>query len=72
MLVGRVAGSRLTFRYAQVEAGGEVHAGRSVCEVTRSPEGRTRIVEHFEWRTRAGAGTNVFDEWPGDRGRSEA
>jgi hypothetical protein len=70
VLVGRLAGSRLDFRYAQVEASGEVHAGRSICDVTRSPDGRTRIVEHFRWRTRAGAGTNVFDELSRDHGVS--
>jgi hypothetical protein len=61
-LVGRLAGSRLVFRYAQVEASGEIHGGTSSCEVQRRRDGRTRIVEHFTWRTRPGSGTNVFDE----------
>jgi hypothetical protein len=64
-LVGRVSGAELTFRYAQREASGEIHAGRSVCELVRKPDGRLRIVEHFQWRTREGAGTNVFDELGG-------
>ncbi len=62
LLVGRLAEAQLTFRYAQVEATGEIHGGRSVCDVRRQPEGRIRIIEHFTWRTRAGSGTNVFDE----------
>ena len=61
-LVGRLTGSRLLFRYAQVETSGEIHGGSSVCEVLRQPDGRARILEHFTWRTRPGAGTNVFDE----------
>jgi len=61
-LVGRLTGSTLTFRYAQTEASGDVHGGRSVCDVTRGPEGRISIVEHFAWDTRDGSGTNVFEE----------
>ena len=61
-LVGRLCGSRLVFRYAQCETSGEIHGGRSVCEVGRQPDGRTRVVEHFTWSTREGSGTNVFDE----------
>lgn len=62
-LIGELDGeSRLTFRYAQVEADGQLHAGRSQCELIRLADGRLRIVEHFEWRTRAGNGVNVFDE----------
>ena len=61
-LVGTLSGSQLVFRYAQVEASGEIHGGRSVCEVERQPGGRIRIVEHFVWRTRPGSGTNVFEE----------
>jgi hypothetical protein len=61
-LVGTLSGSQLVFRYAQVEASGEIHGGRSVCEVDRGPDGRIRIVEHFAWRSRPGSGTNVFEE----------
>jgi hypothetical protein len=61
-LVGRLSGWKLTFRYAQREASGEIHAGRSICEVTRLDDGRTRILEHLAWSTRTGRGTNVFDE----------
>lgn len=68
-LVGRWRGDVLTFRYAQVEEGSvegsALHAGRSVCEVQRLEDGRIRIVEHFAWSTRAGSGSNVFDELPG-------
>jgi hypothetical protein len=53
---------QLVFRYAQVERSGELHAGRSECVLTRQPNGRVRIIEHFIWRTRTGSGTNVFDE----------
>ena len=61
-LVGSVSGGSHVFRYAQVEASGQLHAGRSVCEVLRTLSGRVRVVECFEWTTREGRGTNVFDE----------
>jgi hypothetical protein len=61
-LVGTLAGAELTFRYVQREASGEVHAGHSLCNVLERPEGRLRIVEHFQWHTREGRGTNVFDQ----------
>jgi|SRR5580704_13746495 hypothetical protein len=61
-LVGTLSGSQLVFRYAQLEASGEIHGGRSVCEVERRADHRMRIVEHFAWSTRAGCGTNVFEE----------
>ena len=61
-LVGTLSRSQLVFRYAQVEASGEIHAGRSVCEVGYRSDHRIRIVEHFTWRTRPGSGINVFEE----------
>ena len=63
-LVGRVSAGSLVFRYAQVEASGQVHAGRSACEIFRTTSGRLRVVERFVWTTRDGRGTNVFDEFP--------
>lgn len=61
-LVGDIEDAMLRFRYTQLEASGEIHGGSSVCDVETLPDGRTRIVEHFTWRTREGAGDNVFDE----------
>ena len=51
---------------------GEVHGGRSVCEVTRHTDGRLRLLEHFHWESREGSGTNALeevDDWlAGERG----
>jgi hypothetical protein len=63
-LIGRWREDQLIFRYAQREVANEIHGGRSVCDVERLDDGRTRIVEHFTWTTRVGSGTNVFDELP--------
>jgi len=64
-LVGSVTGATLRFRYVQSEASGELHAGRSVCELLQREGGRIRVLEHFRWSTRDGEGTNVFDEVEG-------
>lgn len=64
VLVGGVSRAVLTFRYLQLESSGEIHGGRSTCDIVRMPEGQLRIVERFSWTTREGSGTNVFDELP--------
>jgi hypothetical protein len=63
-LGGPVSGASLRFRYAQVEASGQLHAGRSVCEILRARSGPLRLIERFAWTTREGSGTNTFDECP--------
>jgi hypothetical protein len=67
-LVGRIAGEQLAFRYAQQEDGDGIHAGTSVCDIIRCDDGRLRLIEHFTWSTRPGAGVNVFDEVLSERG----
>jgi len=61
-LIGQIADARLSFRYLQREETGELHCGRSECDVRELPDGRVRIIEHFRWSTRAGSGVNVFEE----------
>lgn len=61
VLVGRLADTRLTFRYAQRERDGNIHGGQSRCDVLEHA-GRIRIIEHFAWSTRVGSGVNVFEE----------
>lgn len=61
-LVGEIFGKSLTFRYSPREASGAIHGGRSDCDLITLPDGRTRIVEHFTWRTCEGSGENIFDQ----------
>lgn len=61
-LVGTISGSKLVFRYTQLENSRQIHGGRSICEVQRSAQAGLRVIEHFTWRTRSGGGTNIFDE----------
>jgi hypothetical protein len=61
-LVGEMSGAALSFRYTQLEGSGDIHGGSSTCDLLTLPDGRTRIVEHFTWRTREGSGDNIFDQ----------
>lgn len=61
-LAGTISGSKLVFRYAQREKSGQIHAGRSICEVQYSTQAGLRVIEHFTWATRSGGGINIFDE----------
>ncbi len=61
-LVGTLTGSVLQFRFTQREVAGQIHGGRSVCELERLGDGRLRLHERFTWTTRVGSGTNTFDE----------
>ena len=61
-LAGTLRGTKLEFRYTQVERSGEVHGGLSHGELERLPNGRIRIHEHFQWASRDESGTNIFDE----------
>jgi hypothetical protein len=61
-LVGTLYGSELAFRYTQVEDSGQIHGGRSICEVQCWEQAGLRVLEHFTWATRSGSGTNIFEE----------
>jgi hypothetical protein len=61
-LVGSIEGHTMHFRYSQRETAGGIHGGRSVCFLEFLSGGRLRIREHFTWKTREGAGVNIFDQ----------
>lgn len=61
-LVGTLTGTVLQFRFTQREVAGQIHGGRSVCELERLANGQLRLHEHFTWTTRVGAGINTFDQ----------
>jgi hypothetical protein len=61
-LVGIVSPEGLRFRYAQLDTEGRLDGGYSTCEISRTPDGRIRFLEHFRWESREGSGTNVFEE----------
>jgi len=62
-LVGRFeADGALRFCYAQTDSTGRVDAGISTATIESMPSGRLRLIEQFQWLTRVGGGTNVFEE----------
>ncbi len=32
------------------------------CEISKTNDGRIGLLEHFQWESREGTGTNVFEE----------
>ena len=65
-LIGHLEGWSLLFRYVQAELSGRLDAGVSEGVIDRLPDGRLRLVEHYQWLTRPERGTNIFEETPSD------
>ena len=61
-LVGTIAGLTLKFRYVQIDIRERIDGGLSTCPLDRTENGRIRLVEHFQWESREGSGTNIFEE----------
>ena len=61
-LVGWLSQQSLRFRYSQVDHEGRLDGGSSTCEIGRTDIGKLRLIEHFEWASREGSGTNIFEE----------
>ena len=61
-LVGKLIDNNFEFRYAQLQTDGNLDGGHSNCEVNVLQDGRTQIVEHFQWESREGTGTNIIEE----------
>jgi hypothetical protein len=63
-LVGKLdpTGTSLRFCYVQADSRGNVDAGSSTGTIDEMQDGRLRLTEVFQWFTRPGCGTNVFEE----------
>ena len=62
-LVGRNAGNRLDFSYCQLQVDGKIDCGISTGVLSLTEEGKIRMTESFEWKSRKGkTGRNVFEE----------
>lgn len=63
LLAGVLNGNELKFRYCQIQTDNKFDNGISTCELTLSDNGKIRLIEHFEWKSRQGEwGTNIFEE----------
>ena len=62
-LVGICDGSLLTFSFCQLQTDGSLDSGLSSCGIETKENGKLRLTEHFEWKTRPGEkGINIFEE----------
>jgi hypothetical protein len=61
-LIGLYEAPALQFRYVQADIHGNLDAGVSTGTIERLPDGRLRLIEQFQWLTRNGHGTNIFEE----------
>ena len=61
-LIGKLNNDKFEFRYAQLQTDGKLDGGYSNCEVNILEDGRVQVVEHFQWESREGTGTNIFEE----------
>lgn len=63
-LIGKMVGGKFEFQYTQMDQSGRLDGGHSLCDLEQTEDGRIRIIEHFEWSTQEGKGTNVIEELP--------
>ncbi len=61
-LIGTIVADEVTFRYCQINHEGQIDGGFSTCHLERTESGRIRLVEHFQWESGEGSGTNVLRE----------
>jgi hypothetical protein len=61
-LIGKRTSGGIEFSYVQTDATGRVDTGQSRCDLRVLPDGRLRLVEHFQWASREGEGVNVLEE----------
>lgn len=60
-LVGTLEGDSLRFKYCQRQHDGVLDGGSSIGNV-QIRNGRTRIIERFDWASREGGGENIFEQ----------
>ena len=62
-LIGKMENDRLNFSYCQLQTDGTLDNGISACELLISGQGKIRLIEHFEWKSRhQEPGINIFQE----------
>lgn len=61
-LIGTIDRTTLHFRFVQINNAGLLDGGHSTCDVSRLPDGRLQLIEHFTWASGAGTGSNIFQE----------
>jgi hypothetical protein len=63
-LVGTREGSRVDFRYSQLNEDGETASGHCSSVISVLPDGRLRLDEDWTWESKPGAGRSAIEEQP--------
>src|ERR1041385_1592885 len=53
-LVGKLADDKLDFSYCQLQDNGTLDNGISSCTLSKGANGKIRLIENFEWKSRPG------------------
>lgn len=61
-LVGTREGSKLEFRYSQLNASGETSNGRCSSTISVLFDGRLRMDDNWAWESKPGTGTSAHEE----------
>ena len=62
-LIGVLEKEILNFSYCQLQTDGILDNGISKAQLSVTAEGKLRLTEHFEWKSRPGErGTNIFEQ----------
>ncbi|WP_306058312.1 hypothetical protein [Natronococcus wangiae] len=61
-LVGTFDGERWDVRYTQINADGETATGHSVGGVELLEDGRVRVADEWEWKSKPGEGESIHEE----------
>jgi len=56
---GLICEDKLSFAYYQLHTDGTMGNGVSTCEISKSQNGKLKLVEHFQWSSRPGEGGNA-------------
>lgn len=61
-LFGTFDGHQWNVRYVQMNEDNETSTGHSIGVVERLDDGRVRVVDEWEWESKAGSGETVLEE----------
>ena len=61
-LIGFLDGTHVKFRYVQAAVNGDLDSGISNGTLSRLANGKLQLVENFQWVSRTGSGSNIFQE----------
>ena len=61
-MIGLLEGEQMRHAYVQVNHAGEFSSGQSTDEISLLPNGKIRLIDRWQWKTREGQGVCIFEE----------